>query len=99
MTRADNQRVVATGIGVVTPVGNDAPTTWSSLLAGRSGIGPITAFDTSAFKIRIAGEVKDFDPTRFVDKQVARRMELRPAMRRWPMRVSGWSRRTRAASA
>jgi 3-oxoacyl-[acyl-carrier-protein] synthase II len=75
LTRPDNQRVVATGLGLVTPVGNDTPTTWSSLLAGRSGIGPITAFDTSAFKIRIAGEVKDFDPTRYLDKQVARRMD------------------------
>jgi 3-oxoacyl-[acyl-carrier-protein] synthase II len=75
LSRPDTQRVVVTGIGLVTPVGNDTSTTWSSLLAGRSGIGPITLFDTSAFKIRIAGEVKDFDPTRYVDKQVARRMD------------------------
>jgi 3-oxoacyl-[acyl-carrier-protein] synthase II len=75
LTRPESQRVVVTGIGLVTPVGNDTPSTWSSLLAGRSGIGQITAFDTSIFKIRIAGEVKNFDPTRYVDKQVARRMD------------------------
>ena len=60
---------------MVTPVGNDTPTTWSSLLAGRSGVAELTAFDTSNFKIHIAAEVKDFDPTRYVDKQTARRMD------------------------
>lgn len=75
LTRPDTQRVVVTGLGLVTPVGNDTPTTWAALLAGRSGADYIKAFDTSAFKIHIAAEVKDFDPTRYVDKQVARRMD------------------------
>jgi 3-oxoacyl-[acyl-carrier-protein] synthase II len=75
LTRPDHQRVVATGIGLVTPVGNDTPTTWASLLAGCSGADYIKAFDTSAFKIHIAAEVKNFDPTRYVDKQIARRMD------------------------
>lgn len=75
MTRPDSQRVVATGLGLVTPVGNDVPTTWNALLAGRSGVGPLTQFDHSAFKTHIAAEVKDFDPTRYMDKPTARRMD------------------------
>ena len=57
------RRVVVTGLGAVTPVGNTAPETWSSLIAGRSGIGPITRFDASTCTARIAGEVRGFDPT------------------------------------
>lgn len=75
MIRPDSQRVVVTGIGMVTPVGNDMPTTWASLLSGRSGMGLITQFDHSEFKVHIAAEVKDFDPLRYVDKQTARRMD------------------------
>lgn len=75
MTQSDSQRVVATGIGLVTPVGNDASTTWAALLAGRSGVGTITQFDHRMFKVHIAAEVKAFDPTRYVDKQTARRMD------------------------
>ena len=56
------RRVAITGVGAVSPIGNDAKTTWESLLAGRSGIDHITSFDASEFPIRIAGEVKDFDP-------------------------------------
>ncbi|MEZ5661201.1 MAG: beta-ketoacyl-ACP synthase II [Burkholderiaceae bacterium] len=55
------RRVVVTGLGIISPVGNDIPTAWSNILAGRSGIGPITRFDASSFSTRIAGEVKDFD--------------------------------------
>ncbi len=55
------RRIAITGIGMVTPVGNDAPTTWASLCAGRSGVGPITNFDASGFSTRIGAEVKDFD--------------------------------------
>jgi 3-oxoacyl-[acyl-carrier-protein] synthase II len=54
------RRVAITGLGAVTPVGNDVPSTWESLLAGRSGIGPITNFDASSFPVRIADEVKGF---------------------------------------
>lgn len=75
MTRPDSQRVVATGIGLVTPVGNDVPSTWAALLAGQSGAGLITQFDHTEFKTHFAAEVKDFDPTRYVDKQQARRMD------------------------
>lgn len=67
-------RVVITGVGAITPVGNTARASWESLLVGRSGIGPITQFDTSGFPIRIAGEVKDFDPADFMEKKEARRI-------------------------
>lgn len=70
------RRVVITGLGAVTPVGNDAPTTWRALLEGRSGIGLITSFDASAFPIRIAGEVKGFTLDPAVDAREARRMPL-----------------------
>lgn len=68
-------RVVITGMGVITPVGNDVETYWHSLMNGISGIGPITHFDTTGYTTRIAGEVKDFDPTKFIDKKEARRMD------------------------
>jgi len=56
------RRVAITGIGMVTPVGNDAPTTWARLVAGTSGVAPITGFDASGFPTRIGAEIKDFDP-------------------------------------
>ncbi len=68
-------RVVVTGIGLITPVGNDTATTWDALVAGRSGIGPITHFDTAAYECPIAGEVRDFDPTDFVDAKILRRLD------------------------
>ncbi|PAW76777.1 MAG: beta-ketoacyl-[acyl-carrier-protein] synthase II [Verrucomicrobia bacterium Tous-C9LFEB] len=58
------RRVVITGMGAVTPLGNDVPTTWSQLIAGQSGIGTITAFDASAYDCRFAGEVKNFEPAK-----------------------------------
>ena len=61
----NERRVVITGIGVVSPVGNDLSAFWESLKAGRSGIGPITAFDTAKFDCKIAGEVRGYDPTPF----------------------------------
>jgi beta-ketoacyl-acyl-carrier-protein synthase II len=69
------KRVVITGLGAVSPLGNDVPTTWSSLVEGRSGVGPITLFDASPFSVRIFGEVKGFDPLRYVDPKEARRMD------------------------
>ena len=69
-----NRRVVVTGLGAVTPVGNDLPTSWRALLEGRSGIALINGFDTSAFPIRIAGEVKGFTLDPAVDPRDARRM-------------------------
>ena len=59
---ASDRRVVVTGLGVVTPLGNDLQTFWKNLLAGQCGIGPITTFDTTAFDTKIAAAVKDFDP-------------------------------------
>ncbi|HUY75996.1 MAG TPA: beta-ketoacyl synthase N-terminal-like domain-containing protein, partial [Ktedonobacterales bacterium] len=56
-------RVGITGVGLVTPLGNDVATTWRNLCDGQSGAGPITLFDASAHEVRIAAEVKDFDPT------------------------------------
>ena len=70
------ERVVVTGMGAVTPVGNDVQTFWESLKAGKCGIGPITRFDVSEYKVKLAAEVKDFDVTRYVDKREARRMDL-----------------------
>jgi 3-oxoacyl-[acyl-carrier-protein] synthase II len=62
-------------MGAVTPLGNDLPTTWAGILAGRSGVGTITQFDPSDLRTRIAAEVKDFDPTRYVEVKEARRMD------------------------
>lgn len=73
--RAPSQRVVVTGMGLVTPVGNDVPSSWRAILAGTSGAGLISHFDHSQFKTHIAAEVKDFDPTLYVDKKEARRMD------------------------
>ncbi|HET9681752.1 MAG TPA: beta-ketoacyl-ACP synthase II [Candidatus Limnocylindrales bacterium] len=75
MPSADlSRRPVVTGLGAVTPIGNDAPTYWTNLLAGVPGGGPITSFDTTGFDVRIAAEVKDFDPTVAMDRKMARRM-------------------------
>lgn len=71
----DDQRVVVTGLGAVTPVGNDVSTLWASLLAGRSGVGPITAFDASGLKTQIAAAVKDFDPEAVMNYKDARRAD------------------------
>ncbi|HMM80003.1 MAG TPA: beta-ketoacyl-ACP synthase II [Pyrinomonadaceae bacterium] len=68
------RRVVVTGLGLVTAVGNDVPTTWQSLLDGKSGADYIKKFDASDFSVKFACEVKDFDPLSFLDKKEARRM-------------------------
>jgi 3-oxoacyl-[acyl-carrier-protein] synthase II len=67
---------VVTGVGLVTPVGNDVDTTWSALLAGRSGAAPITKFDPARLKVRFACEVKGFDPLLYLDRKEARRFDL-----------------------
>lgn len=69
------RRVVVTGVGVVSPLGLDVPATWEALLAGTSGIGPITRFDASAFAVRIAGEVRGFDPATFIEKKEIKKMD------------------------
>ncbi len=68
------RRVVVTGMGAMTPLHLTLEETWTGLLAGRSGIGPITQFDASEFPVRIAGELKGFDPTRYINFKDARRM-------------------------
>jgi 3-oxoacyl-[acyl-carrier-protein] synthase II len=69
------RRVVITGVGAVTPLGHDVPSLWSALSAGRSGIRRIKSFDTSSFETKIAGEVQDFDPTRFFERKDVRRAD------------------------
>lgn len=64
----ENRRVVVTGLGVVSPVGSDMETAWSNLVSGYNGIGPITYFDTASYKAKLAAQVKDFDPTRYMDR-------------------------------
>lgn len=70
-----NQRVLVTGIGMVTPLGLDTASTWAGLIQGQSGIDFITAFDAEGFETRFAGEVKGFDPESFLDRKEARRMD------------------------
>ena len=69
------RRVVVTGLGLVSPVGNSVPEAWNNLIAGKSGIGPITRFDASAFSARIAGEVREFDVATYLSAKEARRMD------------------------
>ncbi|KMZ40369.1 beta-ketoacyl-ACP synthase II [Brevibacillus sp. HB1.3] len=69
------RRVVITGVGVVSPVGNDAQTFWNSLLEGKSGIDRVAAFDASDYPTQIAGEVKNFDPEQYMDKKDIRRTD------------------------
>jgi len=70
-----NRRVVVTGVGLITSLGHDAPTTWEKLLAGENGIRRISSFDTSDLDVQIAGEVQEFDPTPRIDFKQARRMD------------------------
>jgi 3-oxoacyl-[acyl-carrier-protein] synthase II len=69
------RRVVITGVGVVSPLGLDAPSTWSALVAGKSGIGPITKFDVSAYSCRIGGEVRGFVPENYIDRKEVKKMD------------------------
>lgn len=69
------KRVVVTGIGAVTPVGNNVPDFWDALKNGKNGIGPITRFDASESKFRLAAEVKDFDPTTYMEKLAAKKLD------------------------
>jgi 3-oxoacyl-[acyl-carrier-protein] synthase II len=69
------RRVVITGLGAITPLGNDIETTWTNLISGRSGAGPITQFDSTDYPVTFACEVKDFDPTEWIDRKQARRMD------------------------
>jgi 3-oxoacyl-[acyl-carrier-protein] synthase II len=72
---AKPRRVVVTGMGTLTALGNDVASTWEGMVAGRSGLGPITAFDPSRLQARVAGEVKDFDASGVLDKKDMRRID------------------------
>lgn len=69
------RRVVVTGLGMLTPVGNNVEDSWKNIIAGKSGIAPITAFDTSNFPVKISGSVKDFDPTEYILKKDLKKMD------------------------
>src|SRR5574341_1465406 len=78
MSQNSIPRVVVTGLGAITPLGLDVETTWRNLLAGVSGAGPITRFDASGYAVRIACEVKNFDPSAYpevLDKKEAKRLD------------------------
>ena len=109
----DRNRVVVTGLGAITPIGNDVESFWQGLKEKKVGIGPITRFDTSEYKVKIAAEVKDFDPKQYMDPKAARRMELfsqyavaaasqalsRPGLR-WTGKIrTGWEPASAPASA
>ena len=70
------RRVVVTGLGVISPVGNTVTEAWDNIVAGRSGIATITRFDASAFPVKIAGEVKGFDVAAYLSPKEARRMDV-----------------------
>src|SRR5262245_17478614 len=74
MTQANGRRVAVTGLGFVTPIGNDLETVWSNLVEGVSGVGPITHFDTSDYSTRLAAEVKGFEPEQYMDRKTARHL-------------------------
>ena len=69
------RRVVVTGLGVISSIGNDVATVWGNLVDGVSGLGPITKFDTTPYEAKLGGEVKDFDATAWMDAKAARRSE------------------------
>ena len=69
------KRVVVTGVGAVTPVGLDAPSTWAAMLEGQSGVGKVTLFDATEYPVQIAGEVKGFDATGRIEPKELRRMD------------------------
>lgn len=72
----ENRRVVVTGLGVVSPVGSDVQTAWGNLTSGYNGIGPITYFDTTNYKAKLAAQVKDFDPRQYMEKSETLRSDL-----------------------
>ncbi len=92
-------RVVVTGLSAITPIGNDLQTSWANLVAGKSGVGPISSFDPAGYASAIAGEVKDFDDSAFLDGKTARRLEtftrFAVACTRMAFQMAGWDPRRR----
>src|SRR6516162_2380310 len=72
----NHRRVVVTGIGLVSSLGIGTEVNWTALMAGTSGVGPITKFDASQFSTRIAGEVRGFDPLQFIEKKDVKKMDV-----------------------
>lgn len=70
-----SRRVVITGMGIISPLGHTVETTWEAIKAGRSGVGPLTLFDTTNYQVKIAAEVKDFDPAKYISAKEARRTD------------------------
>lgn len=93
------RRVVVTGLGAVTPIGNTAKAFWAGVRAGKVGIGPITKFDTTDYKVKIAAEVKDFDPKSRLDAKAAGEWSFFLSMlwlrlwKLWKMPAFPWKRR------
>src|SRR5690242_16069233 len=68
-------RVVVTGMGILTSIGNDVLSTWEALCQGKSGVGPITSYDTSRFRVHFGAEIKNFDPSHYMDLKTIRRTD------------------------
>ena len=92
--KGNSRRVVVTGMGAITPIGNTVEEFWAGLLAGKSGVGPITRFDPSNSPVKIAAEVKGFNPDDYIDPKAARRMarfsQLAVASARQAIESSGY---------
>src|SRR4051794_41897885 len=82
-------KVVVTGIGSVNPLGNDAASAWSAVVAGKGGAGPVTAFDTAGYATTFACEVKGFDPEQWIERRVGRRLDRYAQMALAAPRVGG----------
>ena len=89
------RRVVVTGLGAVTPIGNNVETFWNGIKEGKVGIGPITKFDTAEYKVKIAAEVKGFSAKEHMDFKAAKRMQWRRQKRPVPMPDLRWKKRIR----
>ena len=98
------RRVVVTGLGAVTPVGNNVQAFWESVKTGKVGIGEITRFDTADFKVKLAAEVKDFNAKDYMDFKSAKRMELfsqyavAQQRRLWQMQELKWEKKILSVS-
>src|SRR5687768_7467425 len=75
MSYMDKRRVVVTGLGAVTPLGNDVETTWKGIIEGKSGIGPLTRVNAEEYPAKVAAQINDFNPESFMDRKDARKMD------------------------